>query len=62
MGSNQWVFPILAPSEFQLKLLLAACLGIGVKSTFKLHTYTFGGKLYQQLTGGPLVSGSPAAW
>ena len=45
---------ILAPSNFQLKLLLAACLGIWVNSTFMLHTYTFGGKLYQQLTGGPI--------
>ena len=62
LGSSQWIWPTLAPSKYQLKLLLAACLGIGVRATFNLHTYTFGGKLYQQLTGGPLVSGSPAAW
>ena len=54
LGSNQCVFPILAPSKFQLKLLLAASLGIGVKSTFKLHTYTLGRKLNQQIKGGPI--------
>ncbi|MCP3678952.1 MAG: hypothetical protein GY782_01110, partial [Gammaproteobacteria bacterium] len=54
LGSNQWVFPIIAPCKFQLKLLLAACLGIGVRATFRLHTYTFGGKLFQQLSGGPI--------
>ncbi len=25
-----------------------------MKATFSLHTYRFGGKLYQQLTGGPI--------
>merc|ERR1712059_32555 len=52
--SEQWRFPDITPSEYQLKLMMAACLAVGVATTFRLHTFTFGGNLYQQLFGGPI--------
>ena len=53
--SEHWTFPDLIPSDFHLKLLMAACLAVGVATTFRLHTFTFGGALYQQLMGGLLA-------
>ena len=54
LGSNQWSFPNLTPTKHQERLLLAACLGVGVRETFALHTYTFGGQYFLQLAGGPI--------
>ena len=54
LKSDQWEFPDLTPSEHQVKLLVAACLGVGVAACFRLHTYTFGGKVFQQMRGGPI--------
>ena len=40
--STQWDYPDLQPSEHDIKLLLAACLAVGVKETFRSHIYTLG--------------------
>ena len=47
--SQQWIFPEVSPTKHQVKLLVAACLGVGVLACFRLHTYTFGGRMFQQL-------------
>ena len=52
----RWVFPV--PSEeftdLERRKLFAACLEIGVRKSFALHTYQFGGVLYKQTEGGPI--------
>ena len=51
---EKWVFPEIEPNKGHLKLLLASCLGVAVETTINLHTYRFGGKLWQQVSGGPI--------
>ena len=51
---DKWVFPNMEPTDHQVKLLLAACLGVAVETVFTLHTYRFGGHIWQQLSGGPI--------
>ena len=51
---NKWIFPDRDPGPVQLRLLLAACLGIAVETIFRLHTYRFGGSLWEQVSGGPI--------
>ena len=52
--TTQWIYPNIQPSEHDKKLLLEACLAVGVKETFQSHLYTFGGLIYQQLVGGAI--------
>ena len=40
------VFPRNEVSETEIKKLLGLALEIGVKSSFNLHCYEFGGKLF----------------
>ena len=37
----QWVFGSHTPNKTETKWLLAACLGVGVKACFNLHTFRF---------------------
>ena len=39
------MFPNVEPSDNQVKLLLAAYLGVAVETVFTLHTYRFGGAI-----------------
>ena len=48
------MLPDLEPTDADRKKLLAACAGVAVTEVFKLHCYKFGGKLFQQLNGGPI--------
>ena len=48
------VFPPRDPTKEEKVKLFAAALEIAVRTIFKLHTYQFGGKLYQQSEGGPI--------
>ena len=50
----RWVFPPRDPTKEEKVKLFAAALEIAVRTIFKLHTYQFGGKLYQQSEGGPI--------
>ena len=43
-------------SREEEKEIMAVSLEIAVTSSFKLHTYTCGGKIYRQLKGGPIGS------
>ena len=42
----RWVFPEREPTNLEKRKLFAAALEIGVRKTFALHLYQFGGKLY----------------
>ena len=52
--SEQCEFPNLQINNHDIKTLLAASQAIAAQETFKSHVYSFGGKLYQQLLGGPI--------
>ena len=51
---SQWVFPDLTPTEHQIRLLMGAALYVAVKTLYRTHMYTFGGKVYLQSDGGPI--------
>ena len=51
---DKWIFKDVEPSAHQMKLLLVACLGVAVETVFTLHTYRFGGSIWQQMFGGPI--------
>ena len=51
---EKWIFKDFEPNNGNLRLLLAACLGVAVWTIFNLHTYRFGDKLWQQVSGGPI--------
>ena len=50
----RWIFPPREPTEIEKVNLWAAALEIGIKRCFATHTYQFGGKLFQQIEGGPI--------
>ena len=51
---EQFGFPNIVPTELEIRRMTALSLEIGIQTSFSLHTFTFGGKLYQQLRGGPI--------
>ena len=53
LGSEQWELKDIPASDHQVKLLVAACLAVGVRTCFRLHTYTFGGQVFQQVRVDP---------
>ena len=53
-SQDQWVFKNLEPTNTEMKILLGACLCVGIQTVFRLHTYSFGGRLFQQVSGGPI--------
>ena len=52
-GSN-WTFPRVTIDENVKRKLMGAALEVAVKFFFKHFTYTFGGKTYLQIDGGPI--------
>ena len=54
---SNWQWPQRRITKEDRKKLMGAALEISVKFFFKNFTYTFGGKVYIQLHGGPI--GSP---
>ena len=55
-SDTQWVFPVFDPGKYEIRCLVALALNIGIRTSFGLATYRFGGKLYHQLKGGPIGS------
>ena len=53
-SDKQWDFPCSELGRTGERLLLAACLRIGIKFTFESHCYSFGGHCYIQNDGGPI--------
>ena len=52
--ANQSGDVLLTPKEAEKRSLIAACLEIGVRTSFKTSVYQFGGRFYLQKTGGPI--------
>ena len=52
--TQQWIFPRVEPSNYETKLLVAACIAVGVRHVFSSHVYSFTGKLFQQISGGAI--------
>ena len=44
----------MEPTETELRLMTALALEVSIQASFRMHTYTFGGKVYQQSAGGPI--------
>jgi hypothetical protein len=53
---KQWVFPDTVPTEVVMRELIARMAEIGVRAICRNFVYTFGGKLYLQKSGGPIVA------
>ena len=51
---DKWIFPPREATEAEKRSLIAACLEIGVRTSFKNSVYQFGGQYYLQTTGGPI--------
>ena len=50
---NSWTFHKKQFTSKEKKLLLGASLETGIKASFNLHCYEFGGKIFKQRKGGP---------
>ena len=48
---EQWRLPNVEPNPGEERLMMAVALEIQVKSSFRLHTYTFCGVVDQQIQG-----------
>ena len=51
---EQWKWPPVVLSGQVKKEIEAECLKIFIAVFFRTHMYTFGGKMYRQLKGGPI--------
>ena len=51
---EKWDFPTAEYTDLEKKNMMAACLEIGVRAIYDLHTYQFGGKIFAQTDGGPI--------
>ena len=47
-------FPDVELTGKEEKLLMAACIEVGIRAVFDLHVYQFAGKVYRQTDGGPI--------
>ena len=55
-ADSQWIFPNETPPKSVVRKLLAKVVEVGVKTSFDQHIYTFGGRIFQQVEGGPIGS------
>ena len=53
---SKWILPEIEPLDWEIKLLIARAVQIGVKVAFSNYLYTFGGKTFRQAKGGPIGS------
>ena len=51
---EQWVFPNVIMTKLEQKELIATVVQIATEALFRKHFYNFGGKTYQQRSGGPI--------
>ena len=51
---EQWIFPEVVLSQEEKKGILAAITRLMTELMFNNHIYTFGGKMYRQVKGGPI--------
>ena len=55
-AQDQWIFPTLRNglTAMEKRLLIAKVLKTSVLAMFRTHTYSFGGKYFLQVKGGPI--------
>ena len=52
--TEQWIFPKVRLTIKEKKEIIATVTKIMNEAMFKTHVYTFGGKLFKQVRGGPI--------
>ena len=52
--TTTWIFPSRTPTEAEKRIMLGRMAEIGVRIIFSNFCYTFGGKNYIQMAGGPI--------
>ena len=50
----QWFWYSVQPTRGEIKKILSICVQVGVLMVFTHHVYTFGGRTYVQVKGGPI--------
>ena len=53
---SSWSFKRTELSEIEKRKIIGATLQIAIAASFHLHLYTFGGRVYLQMAGGPIGS------
>ena len=53
---SKWEYRTLEQTPSEQRLLIGAALEIAIEASFKLHLYSFKGRVYRQLRGGPIGS------
>ena len=53
---SSWSFKRTEFSEIEKRKIIGATLQIAIAASFHLHLYTFGGRVYLQMAGGPIGS------
>ena len=53
-ASDKWIFPDIELTSVEKRKLIAACLEIGIRTSFKHSVYTFGGRYYMKQSGSPI--------
>ena len=51
---DKWIFPDIELTKIEERKLVAACLEIGVRTSFQNSVYTFGGRYYLKQSGSPI--------
>ena len=60
-GEEMWKCPAVQLTKVEKRMILAEVVAIGVRTMFKTHLYTFGGRVFHQRVGGPIgLSGTGA--
>ena len=55
-----WRFPVTEYSESDKRKLMAKGLEVAVRTMYDTHLFSWGGRVYHQLHGGPILSVSAA--
>ena len=53
-GEEMWKCPAVQLTKVEKRMILAEVVAIGVRTIFKTHLYTFGGRVFHQKVGGPI--------
>ena len=51
---EQWEFPKTRLTQSEKRLLIATIVRLATEGMFKYHFYGFGGRIFQQMKGGPI--------
>ena len=54
LDDEDWIYPRRQPTEKETRLIMGHVAEIGTRTIFENFCYRFGGKAYQQQSGGPI--------